>query len=414
MFAHARKLKEEREASRRRLAEELEALRFRLGSDVFRARQSAITTERTALDRILQLQEKAALTALEAEREKEETAQMTARMAAGYDRERIEAEAKRRLQQELRTTWSQQTAVRGDLRSAERRVESEEERRMLEADRAAAEEQRRAAEARRTGAVEEYRKTQAYNATVKAQRDAASKAVFDAEVADLEATLKREADEDAAEKAAAMARKREAAAFKKQLEEQMAIQSEDASWMDKFYTAEADKEWAKRQAKWDAEAAARAALNAEVAATREMQLKERDRHKSLEAASDARQMQAWHEARAAAEAKERAAAERRQQQLDLQRGYTEQQMAERARAREAERQAAYLEWRLQQKQEKEYQSKVDALLRVSELTRVAACCCCLWLRLQYSRPLFPHLSLILCLQEMPAETTHTRKKTGLW
>ena len=77
--------------------------------------------------------------------------------------------------------------------------------------------------------------------------------------------LKAEADALARERAAVEAHKKEALDFKKQLEEQMAIQAEDKGWMDKFYAEEADKEWKKREATWNAEAEARRRLMHEVA-----------------------------------------------------------------------------------------------------------------------------------------------------
>jgi len=112
--------------------------------------------------------------------------------------------------------------------------------------------------------------------------------------------MKREADAMAAERAAVEARKMETLAFREKLKAQvcgcriegplvtrlvtspphrlrlppphhpprrlqMAIQAEDKGWMDRFYADESDKAWGKRQATWDALAAARKGLMADVA-----------------------------------------------------------------------------------------------------------------------------------------------------
>jgi hypothetical protein len=148
----------------------------------------------------------------------------------------------------------------------------------------------------------------------------------------------------------------------------MAIEAEDKSWMDGHYKAENDREWAKREAQWNAEAAARAALMEDVTATRLAQMDDRKRVSAIEAERDAVQVAAWRADQAAAEARARATADARRQQVALQAEYTRAQLAEREEGRRAAKQAEFLEWRLQEKAEREYQAKVEAMLRVRGAT----------------------------------------------
>jgi hypothetical protein len=366
MFAHARKLKEESEQRRRKLAEELENRRFRQSSDVLRARASAITAERVALDRIAQLQEKQKLAQLEAEREAEDAAAAAAASKGAMDEARVRAEARRRIALEYNTTLTQQLAAAQSIKASDGGVDNSEVERMLRADQAAAAAQRQAELDRRAAARAEYDRVQLYNASERGVKKKASDAEAAQDKASLEATLRREAEEAAAERAAALERRRAGMEFKQQLEKQMAVQAEDRGWVDKFYQEESEKEWTKRQQKWDAEAAARKALLDEVSTGRLAQMQDRSRQGDIERARDAAQLEAWARDRADADAKEAERAAARRQQLSLQAGYTRQQLEENARARDAAKQEEYLEWRLAQKFERDYESRVQALLAVRD------------------------------------------------
>jgi len=176
MFAYARRLKEENEAERRKLAEELERKRFIQGSDVLRARASEITAERTALDRLAQLQEKQRLRRLEEEREAAEEAERRRAAARAFTRADVESEAKRRLAAEMRGALGAQVGVKKVLTDAEREYERRVDEAMLEEDRRAAEALRAADAGRKAAYRDEYFRTQRYNvgeAAVKAGAAAA-------------------------------------------------------------------------------------------------------------------------------------------------------------------------------------------------------------------------------------------------
>jgi hypothetical protein len=347
LFAHARTLKEQREAQRRRLAEELENKRFRLSSDVLRARASAITAERTAFDRLEQLQDKQRVAGLEARAEAAEAEQAAADLRAFHEEQRVQAEARRRIAAEAARTLDQQVAVRRDLTAAERAYEDGLVARLLEADRAAAAAQRQADMDRREHARVEYERVQAFNAKEQGQKGGAAAREAAEDKANLEATLAREAAEAEAERQARLEARRKGVEAQRELVALASVQAEDRSWMDKFYQEEFDKEWAKRQAQWDREAAARQALLEETTQGRRAQMADRARQGDAERARDAAQLAAFARGRAEAEAKEAAKAQKRADGLRNQAGYNRKQLEDNLAAREREKQEAYLEWRLQ-------------------------------------------------------------------
>lgn len=362
LFAHARTLKDKREAARRALAAELEDKRFRLSSDALRARASAITAERTALDRLEQLQHKQRLAQLGAHEEAEEAAKTAASVRGFHDEQRVAAEAKRRLAAEAARVLGQQVAVRRDLTAAEQAYEDGMVQRLLEADRAAAAAQRQAEADRREHARAEYERVQAFNAKEQATKSGASGREAAEDKANLEAALAREAAEAEAEKQARFEARRRGVEQQRALQQAAGAQAEDQSWMDRFYQEEFDKEWAKRQEQWDREAAARKALLDEVTQGRLNQMADRARQGDAERTRDAAQMESFARGRAEAEAKERAKQEKRELGLRNQAMFNKTQLEDNGARREREKQEAFLEWRLQQKFERDYEQRVSNLI----------------------------------------------------
>jgi colicin import membrane protein len=191
-----------------------------------------------------------------------------------------------------------------------------------------------------------------------------------ADKADLAFALPREEDAIARERAAVEERKRETLEFKKKLDEQTAIQAEDKGWMDKYYKEEADKAWEKREITWRAEAEARRRLMAEVAVTRVLQMEDKKAQAAMEGERDAVQLDIWRREQEAAEARERDRLEARRRMGETHAEQTRQQLSDRARQRALEKQAEFLEWKMQEKTEKEYAARVQALLRVRSFLQI--------------------------------------------
>ena len=364
LLAHARELKDQREASRRKLAEELELRRFKASSDALRSRQSALLTEKTGLDRVMQLQvrrgahpldplphstrtrahtaagkplnpifspstpspphqcmcfcfpqEKARLHKMTLAQQDGEQAAMAATLAEEGARERA-VEHKRREQAAAQAALlDAQVAAKRDLAERERAAEGAVTGALLQRDAAAAQALRAAAEARKAQAREEYASVQAFNAQWRGAKGAARGAEAAADKAALEATLAREAAEDAAERGAREAARREAARYKAEVEASLGSKREEGSWRDGVYAEEAEKQWARRQATWDAEAAARRALEVETQRVQLAQMEERQRDKARGAGQDEAMVAGWRKTMEAADAKEAMRARARQEAI---------------------------------------------------------------------------------------------------
>lgn len=379
MFAYARKLKEENEAARAALAAELEKKRFRNLSDVLRARASVITSERVALDRVAQLHEKQRMIAAEKEREAALVAAASAAAAAAAEKARVEAEAKRRYELVLKQALDAQVAVKTDVSAETKARIAAEDAQALREWKAAAEAAAARETARRAAAREEFQRVQVYNAAELGVKKAAAASIAEADKRDLKAALERESAAIRAEREAAERHKAETLEFRRKLEEQMAIAAEETGWMDSFYAEEAEKAWARRQATWDAEAAARAGLMKEVTGVRIAQMEDRAVQAAAEKARDEEQVRIWRADLEAAEAAARARMAERERVKAEHAAALKRQTDLRAAAAAKAKQTEYLEHRLQQREEKEYAAKVEALL---------------------AEPI-PH-------------AVHARKKTGLW
>lgn len=379
-FAYARQLRDQREAARKKLVAELEERRFRLESDVLRKRESQITAERVALDRLAQLDEKQQAMAAEKIEMSAALEALEKEQAKHANRSRVEAEARRRLVEETRIALEGQVAQKMRLTAADVAHRAAGDAAELADIRNAVQSKRESDAAKRDAARDEYLRLLEYNKADQAVRRSAAEADKAEDVEFLRAVLAREAIEAEKDNEVAAIRKAETMKYRAGLEGQLHLAAEETSWMDKHFASEQEKEWERRQAKWDAEASARNALLRDVATVRKHQVEDRARSKEEERARDAAQVSVWREQQAVANEREAAAQAERQRKLALQQSYTARQLAENEAARAAAIQATYLEARLAEKVERDYQSRVDALLR----------------------------------EPLPEKALHARKKTGLW
>jgi hypothetical protein len=196
-----------------------------------------------------------------------------------------------------------QVAAIHDLKARERAAEDAAVARLLEADRAAAAAQVEAARAKRTTGRSEFERIQEFNAREKGIKDSMAGAEAANDRAALEATLAREASEAAREAALKEAKRRDALAYRAKLESTMGRQGDEKSALDAAYSEEMERQWAKRQAQWDAEAAARRQLTLEAAEGQREQMAERERMRGVGGMDDA-QLAKWRQDMADADAKE--------------------------------------------------------------------------------------------------------------
>merc|ERR1712166_1172524 len=153
----------------------------------------------------------------------------------------------------------------------------------------------------------------------------------------------------------------EAKAYQKQLEEQMIKASENDDALEQLRRDDVEKEWQKKQAVWDREAAARASLQQELLQTREVQIREKTALKKLEREMDvnwiAPQAGKWDSEAAAEKAKQdrKLGSRMKAQEMLLK----QIQANEDARARE--RQQEFFQMRLMKQQEATFDKQLNQM-----------------------------------------------------
>ncbi len=145
--------------------------------------------------------------------------------------------------------------------------------------------------------------------------------------------------------------------------QQLAARKGRQASSDHLYAAASEAEWAKRQAGWDADAAARRALSEEVARGRLEQMAEHARARAAEGSWEGGQVATLRAAQAEADARDRAAAEARRDAARAAAAAVREQMEGNAARRAAAEQEEYLSHRLTQKARADYDARVQTLLR---------------------------------------------------
>ncbi len=196
-------------------------------------------------------------------------------LAEEHARSRATAEARRRFAAEQTRVLDVQVNAKADLMARERAAEDAVIHRVIGADIAALERQTHDAFERKERARREYEAVQRFNASERGVKGNAAAAEAAADKAALEYTLAKEAAQASAERAHREASRRAALAHQALSHETAGNAGEDKAGIDGYYAAESEKEWNKRQAKWDAEAAARKRLTDETAAYQVTQVAER-------------------------------------------------------------------------------------------------------------------------------------------
>lgn len=282
LVRRANVLQQRREETRVKEVERLRALQWRDSVDEIRTYQSNQLTVRVAQERKQQLiwkeEREAAVRAADRAAEEEyarrkvkllrrelaekavidERADLTKRMLAAQVEERKKLDARQKLEDEeelarMREKWARDNQAEEDKQAA-----------------------RRAREARI--ALE----TDIFN-RAKKEKDSHR---GDAEAAEdlrlLHAVLAKEAAKEKEEADLKAARKKEMVDYQDILKEMMIKETQDDSYLENMLREEADKEWEKREAKWNAESEARAQLMREVDQSRQEQMAHKARRRAQE------------------------------------------------------------------------------------------------------------------------------------
>lgn len=179
----------------------------------------------------------------------------------------------------------------------------------------------------------------------------------------LEKQLEKEAADIARERAVKQAQRDSSRAYQEQLRLLMIKEKEDMSAMNQIIADAEEERWAKRERQWNAEARAREQLMREVKVTRDLQIEAKKQRKVEEKIQDeayaqlARQV--YNETLAKEEAKKRVVKEQAMRRAKL----LEQQIREKKEEKIREKQAAFLDQRRIEREEREYMAKVNKLLR---------------------------------------------------
>ena len=177
----------------------------------------------------------------------------------------------------------------------------------------------------------------------------------------LEEALRKEKEEDERKRIEKERIRKDAIAYQKQLEDQMIKEAENDDALEKLRREDVEREWAKKQAVWDREAAARQALQEEVLATREVQISEKQALKKLEREMDINYIKSQ-EGRWAAEAdQEKAKQDARRASRMKSQDLLLKQIRDNEDARARERQQEYFQMRLMKQQEQIFDQQLNSM-----------------------------------------------------
>eukprot|EP00939_MAST-03C_sp_MAST-3C-sp1_P005426 g5426.t1 len=286
MVREASKLQEDRERQRQAEVRRLREIQWKESVDEIRTHQSKLLTSKIAEDRITQLRERNLRMREEAEEENRLAQMWDARRGKLLEREIAEAKDLRRRNKEMRQILDHQVSERERILDDEENQLIEEAEDMKAKWKADAEDALAREIARRERAAQIERDVQAFNQHKNAidSKIVEKEKALDARL--LKAALENEAEEIRREIELKKQRKAEMIAYQKALQEQMVKEAEDNAYLEKLLKEESDKEWDKREARWNAEARARANLMKDVDRSRKMQLQEKAKRKVEEVAAD--------------------------------------------------------------------------------------------------------------------------------
>lgn len=361
MIVEAGKLQQRREEQRLAEVKRLREMQWKQSVDEIRTHESKLLTMQIADDRLLQLRERNIRLREEAEEEKRLAKMWDDRRGKLLEREIAEAKALRKRNKEMRAMLDWQVSER------ERIQDLEEDNLIREADemkarwKADAEAAIARAKARRERAAQIERDVQAFNQhknAIDSTREAKEKAL-DAKL--LSEALEKEAEDIRREIELKKQRKAEMIAYQKALKEQMIKEVEDNTMLERLLKEESDKEWAKREARWNAESRARENLMKEVDRSRKMQLEAKARRKADAFAED----MAWAEKAkrdlALSDAAEKKKVNDRHNTRMRDQQFLLDQIEQRKQARRDVLEREMHELKLEREAEAAYQKKFDAL-----------------------------------------------------
>ena len=343
MIRDARRLQREREQRRKEEVAAIQEEQFRESLDTFRTRKSRAIRLQCAQERLTQLELKKQIEEqqkAESERLHHEYMKTADRMLA---RELKEAEIAKRKNDEVVDMIGEQLRLKKKFQEEEQEEEAvaiAEWKERLKQQELAEERKEAAKMARRikmdAEVAEQNRSRLGRYAKIEEEEKALDMALLKQALAEEEAKKKREA----AQKAAAADENRR---FQEFLKQQMVKEAQDSSHLDNILARENDLAWAKREEKWNREAAAREKLRQEVEKSRQVQLAvghERNEEEEAAKKAEVARLRRLHEEGLRDDRMKR---EQRDEELARYRAQLTQQVAMRENAAKAVRDEEYQE-----------------------------------------------------------------------
>lgn len=363
MIRQASELQEKREADRQEMVKRLRERQWIESVDEIRTHRSKLITAKIADDRLEQLRERNAKLRREAEEEKHFAEQWEKRQIKMLEREIQEADDLKRRNQEMKDILARQVRERDAMLDYEESQLVEEAKEMKARWARDKEDAIMREKARRERAAQIERDVFAFNQhknSIDSRRDEEERKL-DAKL--LKEALEREAQEIQREVELKKARRAEMIEYQKALKEQMIKELEDNTYLEQLLKEESDKEWSKREARWNAEAQARENLMKNVEKSRKAQIEAKRQRKAEEIERDRRWAEKAKEDTQIADEREREKAEKRRAMLLRNRDFLTAQIEERKQRRGIEIEKELEKLRVEKEAEKVYQDKFDKLFQ---------------------------------------------------
>eukprot|EP01029_Cantina_marsupialis_P016666 TRINITY_DN3722_c0_g1_i1.p1 TRINITY_DN3722_c0_g1~~TRINITY_DN3722_c0_g1_i1.p1 ORF type:complete len:483 (-),score=207.65 TRINITY_DN3722_c0_g1_i1:193-1641(-) len=369
MHERARELKAEREAERQRQVAELRERQFRTNCDDVRGVDSRNWVRQVANERTSQLHERQRMTSTQMA-EESRFAQMWEEDKRRKDEKARQEEIERKEKDILmKQRLDEQVQQRNEMLQREmdqHRLEAEamnarwHEIKLRELER---ERELRDLDREDEAAVQEENKRWLEH----------KRAVAEAEKSDdirrLNEALGREQADMERENALKQQRCEEARQFRRDLEEQMKREQDDHRYIEGLYEEEQEKEWRRKEMVWKREQDARDRLNIEVHETRQAQLVEKARIDAARKEEDDRLAIQWKMDALEQEKQERDKQRKRIGEAHRGRHMLERQIHERDQQRVAENQLKYLEGKMMQRSEEQYNARLGHVMNAQAPSR---------------------------------------------
>ena len=369
LVREAAKLQEDRERQRLETVERLREQQWIQSVDQIRTHRSKLISAKIAEDRLSQLREANLRLRREAEEETRFAKMADERRLKMLEREIEEAKDLKRRNEEMKRILRRQVVEREAVLDREEEILIEEAKRLKARWKREAEADVARERARRDRAAQIERDVARFNQhknAIDSKRDSEERAL-DAKL--LKAALEKEAQAIQKEIELKKARRAEMIEYQQALKEQMIKEVEDNTYLEKLLKEESDKEWDKREARWNAEADARKRLLNEVDRSRRAQIEAKHQRKLDERDMD----MAW--ARKAKEdmrkADEREKEESRKRRDVLRRNceFLNAQIEDRKQRRQDEMEKELRKLELEKEAELAYQKKFDTLFEDYKLEK---------------------------------------------